>query len=104
MPNRKKKRGQSAVKDFITVAFAEDIDLANQYKKLLEENNIPAAVKQQHDSTVNFPGIAVMVPEENLDEAHLLIESQSAGGDFYDMAFQYYNFDHTEDDEDQDAF
>ena len=33
-------------------------------------------------------GIAVMVPEDSLDEAHVVIESQDAYDDFYDLALE----------------
>ncbi len=89
MPDRKRKKGQgaTAVKEMVTVAFAEDKDLARQYKKLLNENDIPAGVRSQHDPALSYQGIAVLVPEEYLDEAHIIIESQSSMGDFYDTAF-----------------
>ncbi len=89
MPNRKKKKRQagSALKDLVTVAFAEDMDLAKQYKKVLNENEIPAAVRSKSDPALNYQGVAVLVPEDFLDEAHVIIESQASMGDFYDMAF-----------------
>ena len=76
------------MKEFVTVAFAEDMDLAKQYKKLLTDDDIPVVIKSQSESTSGFPGIAVMVPEDHLDEAHVLIESQGTYTDFYEMAFQ----------------
>jgi len=90
MPNhRKKKPGQPAtLKEFVTVAFAEDMELAQEYKKLLNDGDIPAAVKAQPETAGGVPGIAVMVPEDYLDEAHVLIESQGACSDFYDMVFE----------------
>jgi hypothetical protein len=77
------------LKEFVTVAFAEDMDLAKQYKKLLIDDDIPAVIKSQSESSSGFPGIAVMVPEDHLDEAHVLIESQGTyAADFYEVAFQ----------------
>jgi hypothetical protein len=89
MTNRHKKKQttQASLKEFVTVAFAEDMDLAKDYKKLLNEGDIPAVIKTQQDAGTGFPGIAVMVPEDHLDEAHVLIESQGAYNDFYDMVF-----------------
>ncbi|MBN1124899.1 MAG: hypothetical protein JXA82_07820 [Sedimentisphaerales bacterium] len=92
-PRRRKKSETVSLEEFVTVAFAEDVDLAKQYKKLLNDSNIPAAVKTGPDPGSSFPGVAVMVPEEFLDEAHLLIESEGACSDFYDMVF------HEEDDD-----
>lgn len=90
MANRRKKKPsrQAALKEFVTVAFAEDMELAQQYKKLLNEGGIPAAIRTQPDAATGFPGIAVMVPEDYLDEAHVLIESQGAYSEFYDMVFE----------------
>jgi hypothetical protein len=43
-------------------------------------------------------GIAIMVPEDFLDEAHVVIESQDAYDDFYDFALEDEDdgdFDHS---------
>lgn len=90
MPNRKRKKRQGgvAVKGMVTVAFAEDMDLAKQYKELLNENDIPAGIKSKQDPALSYQGIAVVVPEECLDEAHVIIESHGNMGDYYDIAFQ----------------
>lgn len=98
MANSKKNKSNSstALKELVTVAFAEDVDLANQYKELLNENDIPAAIKSRPDSGIPFQGIAVMVPEDYLDEAHVLIETKSSIADFFDMAFDEENYDDTD--------
>jgi hypothetical protein len=98
MANRKKKTHESgvALKELVTVAFAEDIDLATQYKQLLNDNDIPAAIKTRSDPEVSYQGIAVMVPEDYLDEAHVLIEDQSSIGDFYDLAFSDDDYNDTD--------
>ena len=44
--------------------------------------------------------IAVMVPEDSLDEAHVVIESQDAYDDFYDFALE----EEIDDDFDSDLF
>ena len=89
MTNRHKNKqtSQASLKEFVTVAFAEDMELAKDYKKLLNEGEIPAVIKTQQDAGTGFPGIAVMVPEDHLDEAHVLIEAQDSMGDFYNVAF-----------------
>ena len=107
MPNHRKKKEtrQNSLKEFVTVAFAEDMELAKQYKKLLNDGDIPAAVKSQSDDASGFPGIAVMVPEDHIDEAHVLIESQGAYNDFYDMVFHDDDDEYTaEDFDDNDGF
>jgi len=86
MAHKKHKSSRAALKDLMTVAFAEDIELAKQYKELLNENDIPAVVKTSRSKT-KTGSIAVMVPEEYLDEAHVIIHSHSSFGDFYDLAF-----------------
>jgi len=104
MPHRRKKKTDATgVKEFVTVAFAEDVELAQQYKKLLNDRNIPAAVRTNPDSPGPFTGVAVMVPEEYIDEAHLLIESEGACDTFFDMVFHDsddYVFDDEESAED----
>ena len=86
MAKQRKKSQQSSTSlhEFVTVAFAEDMELAKQYKKILNESDIPVMIRDTHEST-HAPGIAVMVSEDNLDEAHVLIESQSSHESFYDL-------------------
>lgn len=68
--------------EYATVVVLDDIVQANDYRQLLEENDI-AAVLEQDDSSGS---VSVMVPEECLDEAHVVIEAQDAYDDFYDLA------------------
>ena len=98
MANSRKKKSNSgiALKELVTVAFAEDSELAAQYKQLLNDNDIPAAIKSRPNPELPFQGIAVLVPEDYLDEAHIIIESQSSFGDFFDICF--------EDDDHRDAY
>ena len=46
----------------------------------------PVVTNEQNEQSVESKEIAVMVPEEFLDEAHVVIESQQAYDDFYDFA------------------
>jgi len=92
MPKRTKNQSDRAttVKDFVTVAFAEDMDLARQYQELLSENEIPAVIKRQPEMSQNgFSDIAIQVPESLLDEAHSLISEQASYDDFFDMMFDH---------------
>ncbi len=91
-PN-KRDDSQVSLKEFATVAFAEDMELARQYKQLLNDNDIPAAIKTQPGSSPAFPGIAVMVPEDHLDEAHVIIESDGACNDFFDVVFHEQDYE-----------
>jgi len=97
---RKTKNSQAELKDFVTVAFAEDWEQAKDYESLLRNNDIPATITEQHDRSVAGKSIAVMVPEDFLDEAHVVIESQGAYDDFYDFALE----DDDEDDFNGDLF
>ncbi len=90
MIRRPKKNQKSQVKlqDFVVVTFAEALEQAKDYETLLKNNDIPAMIKEQHEQSVSDKSIAVMVPEDFLDEAHVVIESQDAYDDFYDFALE----------------
>ncbi len=83
-----KRTGRAAVQEFVTVAFAEDLDLARQHKKMLDENGIRAVIKQPENVPGGSPGIAVLVSEDDLDQAHALIASQASFEEFFDVFFQ----------------
>ncbi len=78
----------SNVRDYVTVVLTEDIEQARQSRELLRNNDIPAVIKKNSAGDLGALSIAVMVPEDFLDEAHVLIESQEAYDDFYDIAFE----------------
>jgi len=102
MAKRPKKTEKSSAKlqDFVVVTFAEDWEQARDREALLRNSDIPAVVRQQDEEATNTKGIAIMVPEEFLDEAHVVIESQDAYDDFYDIALE----DEDETDFDSDLF
>lgn len=78
----------------VTVAFAEDMDVARQYMELLEQNEIDAVIKKQKQMTeTGFSDIAIMVDEEQLDEAHALITERAGYDDFFDSAFNQPDYD-----------
>lgn len=88
--------GSTHVREFVTVAFAEDMELAEQYQALLEENEIDAQIKRQPEMVESgFSGIAIQVTEDFLDEAHALISEKASYNDFFDMIL---------DDQDRDQF
>ena len=66
--------------------IAEDMEQATEYKSILEANDISATITEPQAHEIGSKEIAVMVPEEFLDEAHVIIESQHAYDDFYDFA------------------
>lgn len=90
MPKRSKKgqKSQAKVQGFVVVAFAKDLEQAREYETLLKVNDIPVVISTQEDPSVGAKEIAVMVPEDYLDEAHVVIESQDAYDDFYDFALE----------------
>jgi len=91
----KNGKSQGNLKDVVVVAVVDDMEQAREYETLLRLNDIPAIVKEQVDPAGNKTGVAIMVPEDFLDEAHVVIESQNAYDDFYDFALD-------DDDEDPD--
>ena len=82
---RKNKKTVSNLDELVVIAYADDLEQARDFETLLKNNDIPAMVKQQEDEDGGRSSIAVMVPEEFVDEAHVVIESQSAYDDFYDL-------------------
>ena len=88
---KKKQDSQAKLQDFVVVTFVEDLEQAKEYETLLEANEIPAVVNEQNEQPDGTKGIALMVPEEFLDEAHVVIESQDAYDDFYDFALEDEN-------------
>jgi len=85
---KKSQKSQTNLQELVIVTFAEDMEQAKEYETLLEANGIPATIKEQSEESADSKGIAVMVPEDYLDEAHVIIESQDAYDDFYDFALE----------------
>lgn len=86
MKRHKNGKSQGNLKDVVVVAVVDDMEQAREYETLLRLNDIPAIIKEQLDPTGNKTGVAIMVPEDFLDEAHVVIESQDAYDDFYDFS------------------
>ena len=88
MAKRSKKghRSQAKLQGYVVVAFADDLEQAREFKSLLEVNDVSAIISEQKEQSLGSKEIAVMVPEDYLDEAHVIIESQQAYDDFYDYA------------------
>ena len=89
----KKKLNEVALEELVTVAFAEDMELAKQYKEMLNENSIPAIIKKNASSTPDVAAIAILVPEDDLDEAHIMIAQQGVMADFYGMALSENSYE-----------
>ena len=87
----KKAEGHNAaqvdLKSYVVVASVDDFEEAYEYRSLLEVNDIEAIAVE--GSEVGRPDtVVVMVLEEFVDEAQVVIESQDAYDDFYDMALE----------------
>ncbi|MGA1979365.1 MAG: DUF2007 domain-containing protein [Sedimentisphaerales bacterium] len=85
---QKSQKSRTNLPELVTITFAEDMEQAKEYETLLEANGIPATIKEQTGESADINGIAVMVPEDYLDEAHVVIESQDAYDDFYDFTLE----------------
>ncbi len=97
---KRPKKNQKEIKgeELVVAAFAETLEQVKTYEVLLKNEGIPALIKKQNEDTDNSTQIfTIMVPENFLDEAHVVIESQNAYDDFYDFAFE------AEDNEDFDS-
>ncbi len=85
-----KKSSKSKIKaqtgSFVIVAFAEDMEQAREYEALLKSDDIPVEIHDNVENIENSKSLILMVPEEHLDEAHVIIESQNAYDDFYELA------------------
>jgi hypothetical protein len=81
-------KGHAKLKDMVVLTFLSDIDQAREYETLLKLNDIPAMVKENLDTQGHGSDVAILVPEDCLDEAHVVIESQDAYDDFYDYALE----------------
>jgi hypothetical protein len=102
MAKRSKKghRSQAKMQGYVVVTFAENMEQAREYKTLLEVNDVSAIINEQEDQSLGSNEIAIMVPEEFLDESHVIIESQNAYDDFYDYSLE----DEENDDFDDEIF
>lgn len=86
MAEEYKRMSKTKVGEMVIVTFTEDMEQAREYETLLKNNDIPAMVKEHKGQPDSHNEIAILVPEEYLDEAHVVIEeSQDAYDDCYDF-------------------
>jgi len=90
-PDKKTQKSQTKTQEFVVVTITEDYEQAGNYQALLKANDIPAEISQQNDPTTESVNFALTVPEDCLDEAHVIIESQDAYDDFYDLTSEEIN-------------
>jgi len=97
--SEKDYKSQTDIKDLVTVTVVSDAEEAKDIEILLKNDDIPVMIKQvEKEKSNGKSGYAIMVPEEYLDEAHVIIESQDAYEDFYDFALeQEYDDDYDDD-------
>ena len=97
---RKSQKSQSKLNEYVIVTFAEDMEEAKNYEALLKADDIPVIIKEQDEQFISPEGIAVMVPEDFLDEAYVIVESQ----DTYDQLYDFASENENADDSDSDLF
>lgn len=95
----KSHKSQTNLQELVVVTFADNMEQAHEYEALLKANEISVVIKERNNEPAGASGFAVMVPEDFIDEAHVIIESQDSYDDFYDLAL-----DEEEDDFDSDIF
>ena len=81
----KGRKSQTNLRELGVVTSTKDPELARDYEILLKNNDIPVMIKEHREPSTDNKNFAIMVPEEYLDEAHVVIESQDAYDDFYDF-------------------
>jgi hypothetical protein len=81
------ENSKAALHEYVTVAIAEDVDLADEYRDILAKNSIPAVTATQRSYSSVILGVAVMVPESYLEQAQEIIESRQEFDYFLDEAF-----------------
>jgi hypothetical protein len=84
--SRKTQKLQPKPQEFIVVALTEDLEEAKDYEALLKINNIPVILREQDKTQqVEHTCIAVMVPQEFFDEAHVIVTPRDEYEEFYDL-------------------
>jgi hypothetical protein len=83
MARRVKKATKTA--QYVAVAMVRDEEEAREYQSLLSGNDIPVKINEHHSQDQTTEGFEVLVPEEYVDEAYVIIESSDAYEDFYDL-------------------
>ncbi len=86
--SKKAQKAQANLQGLVVVAITKDSEQAREYESLLKTNDIPVVVNEPDEQSIGSKDITVMVPEDYLDEAHVIIESQNAYDDFYDFALE----------------
>jgi hypothetical protein len=91
------KAERMSAKNFVTVALAEDVELARDYVQMLRNNEIPARFRVNED-LIEGSRVAILVPDDLIEQAQIFIQARCSGPDFYDYAFDKINSDDEDDD------
>jgi hypothetical protein len=86
--SKKTQKTKGNRQGLVVVTLTKDMEQAREYETLLKVNDIPVVINETDEQSIGPKDIAVMVPEDYLDEAHVVIESQDAYDDFYDFALE----------------
>ncbi len=79
MARKKSKDEAGQFEEFVPVIYARNLTEAEFYKGLLASNDIPAIIEDEAGEVIGMPtsvvgqGVAVLVPDEMLDEASEII-------------------------------
>ena len=87
-PDKKTQKTQTKTQEFVVVTITNDYEQAGNYQTLLKANDIPAEINQSNDPATESANFVLTVPEDCIDEAHVIIESQDAYDDFYDLTLE----------------
>ncbi|MGA2680059.1 MAG: hypothetical protein ABSF37_12290 [Sedimentisphaerales bacterium] len=97
-PKSSGRNHSRGTQELVVVATSSSLDEAKDCETLLKNNDIPAMVKERANEFGEGFHYAVYVPDDMADEAHVVIESQDAYDDFYDLGFDEENEDDLEGD------
>jgi len=86
------------MQELVVVATSSSLDEAKDCETLLKTNDIPAMVKERQNEFGEGTHFAVYVPDDMVDEAHVVIESQDTYYDFFDLGLDEENEDDLEGD------
>ncbi len=71
--------------EYVAVTVLDDMAEAKDCQQLLKDNDISVYLLEDYEHE-GGGSVAVMVLEESLDEAQVVIESQDAYDDYYELA------------------
>lgn len=102
--SRKAQKTSANVQEFVVVTLACNNEEAKDYEAMLQANDIPVAIEEQYGPTGDTDGIGILIPEEFLGQAQVIIESQEAYEDFYDSSLEDDEFEDDYDDDFNDNY